>query len=821
MKLLVPFSAVLVVSILSHLCFASDRITPDQPLRSNQTIVSAGGVFELGFFSPANSTNSYVGIWYHNISPRTVVWVANRNNPITNLSSSEFSIWNGTLSLCVQPGVPIWTAEFTASSSTLEAVLQDDGNFWLNDSNFSSSYSSQLPWQSFNYPTDTLLPGQILDSETLAGLISWKSDSDPAQGPYSVPLYRRGTTSFVTFYNNVTMYTIPENKFLTRSPEDTGGYEDVYFTFNSSRGEKTRIVINSNGMVQGLSWVKSAKSWSLNWQEPRDLCQVFSYCGPFGTCDNSSSPLCSCPRGFVPKSLKQWVLGDFSGGCVRKSRLGCMSSGGGNDANGDMFVPGYGLPNLDGQFSIAGLSYSVGNVQQCELICSYSCNCTAYSYQRNKCSIWSGELFNLRTLRKDRYSRSVYLRVAGSGNSDDVSYQNENPDHVRSSRKRIFIGAIVGSVVIGILVSLLGLFLILRRKSMLKAAVNKYGIVAGDDQNNTQLSFYSFKDVSAATDNFSESNKLGEGGFGPVYKGKLSGDQEVAMKRLSKKSGQGLEEFMNELKLIAKLQHTYLVRLLGCCVEREEKILIYEYMPNRSLDKFLFGSSDQAKLNWGQRVKIAEGVAQGLLYIHKYSRLKVIHRDMKASNVLLDAAMNPKISDFGMARIFGIDQDEANTNRIVGTYGYMSPEYAIYGQFSEKSDVFSFGVLLLEIVSGKRNKDFYHEEIPFSLLCWVWELWKEGKPEELIDPAVKNRPCCNPTEAVKFIHVGLLCVQDAPTDRPTMSSVTQMLSSNDSQSFPSPGEPAFITRRAAAETNDQVAVNCSNNQITMSLPTGR
>ncbi|CAI0550201.1 unnamed protein product [Linum tenue] len=322
---------------------------------------------------------------------------------------------------------------------------------------------------------------------------------------------------------------------------------------------------------------------------------------------------------------------------------------------------------------------------------------------------------------------------------------------------------------------------------------NKYGIGGGDGQNNdTQLSFSSLKDVLVATDNFSEANKLGEGGFGPVYKGKLSGDQEVAMKRLSKKSGQGLEEFMNELRLIAKLQHTYLVRLLGCCVERDEKILIYEYMPNRSLDKFLFDS-----------------------------RLKVIHRDLKASNVLLDAAMNPKISDFGMARIFGIDQAEANTNRIVGTYGYMSPEYAFYGQFSEKSDVFSYGVLLLEIVSGRRNTDFYDPEIPFSLVCWAWELWKKGKPEGLIDPAVKDT-CVNHVEAVKFIHVGLLCVQEVPGDRPTMSSVAQMLSSSDSQSFPLPGEPAFNTRRAVVvvESGDQVRVNCSN-QLTMSLPTGR
>ncbi|CAN1783541.1 Receptor-like serine/threonine-protein kinase SD1-8 [Linum perenne] len=800
MELRVHFFTLFLLYIHSGLCLAGDRITPGQPLLSNQTLVSAAGVFELGFFSPGNSKNSYLGIWYHNVSPATVVWVLNRNTPIADSSSSELSITNGTLFLFRASGVSIWAADFAAPSSPAEAVLQDDGNFVLIDSN---SSSVAILWESFDYPTDTLLPGQKLE---FTSLISWNSESDPAYGAYSLQLDPKGTIQYVTLYNNnSTMYSIPGRELMNND------------SYTENGDGVSRIVINSKGMVQGLSWVEGSKIWSLKWQEPRDQCQVFSYCGPFGSCDISTSPMCSCPTGFAPKS-EEWRLGDFSEGCLRKSRLGCKNSEG-NDNNGDMFVPGFGLPDKGGQLSVGGLRYSVGSAQQCESVCSYSCNCTAYSYQANGCSIWSGELFNLRALRKDQYNQSVYIRIAAS----------VKPDDVRSSRNRVVIGAIVGSVVISILVIILSLFLIFRRNRRREEAVkmaeiekNKYGIGEGDEHDNTQLSFFSFKDVLTATDNFSESNKLGEGGFGPVYKGKLSGDQEVAMKRLSKKSGQGLEEFMNELKLIAKLQHTYLVRLLGCCVEREEKILIYEYMPNRSLDKFLFGSSDKAKLDWGQRVKIAEGVAQGLLYIHKYSRLKIIHRDMKASNVLLDAAMNPKISDFGMARIFGIDQDEANTNHIVGTYGYMSPEYAFYGQFSEKSDVFSFGVLLLEIVSGKRNKDFYHNEIPYSLLCWVWEIWKEGKPEELIDPIVKNSTCCNLTEAVKLIHVGLLCVQEAPIDRPTMSSVTQMLSSNDSQSFPTPGEPSFTTRRAAAaENSDQVPVNCSNNQVTMSLPTGR
>ncbi|CAI0550335.1 unnamed protein product [Linum tenue] len=822
LKLLVFQYATSLLFLLFHLCLAADRVTPDQPLLSNQTIVSAGGVFELGFFSPGNSTNSYLGIWYSKIPLQTVVWVANRNTPIPDRSSSALTISNGTLLLFRESGVPIWAASVSSISSesppALEAVLHDNGNFVLID----SSSSPPPLWQSFDYPTDTLLPGAKLGRNKLTNeftsLTSWNNASDPAPGAYSLQLDPKGTIQFVTLYKNLTSATTIPGAELMNNNSYTENDRELYFTFNgssSSGGAKSRILLDSKGIVQGFSWVDSTSKWSLIWQEPRDQCRVFAFCGAFGSCDIASSPPCSCLTGFVPKSPQAWSLRDYSDGCVRKFPLGCETSEG--DKKNDRFVEGYELPDKGGQLSVGGSSYSVGSAQQCESICSYSCSCTAYAYQANVCSIWSGELFNLLKLQNDRYSQPVYTRLA--------ALENETLGSRSNLKRKLLIGfgAAVGSI--AILVIVVALVSITRRNRRKRKAAknymaeiekNKYGIGGGDGQNNdTQLSFSSLKDVLVATDNFSEANKLGEGGFGPVYKGKLSGDQEVAMKRLSKKSGQGLEEFMNELRLIAKLQHTYLVRLLGCCVERDEKILIYEYMPNRSLDKFLFGSSEKATLDWAVRVKIAEGVAQGLLYIHKYSRLKVIHRDLKASNVLLDAAMNPKISDFGMARIFGIDQAEANTNRIVGTYGYMSPEYAFYGQFSEKSDVFSYGVLLLEIVSGRRNTDFYDPEIPFSLVCW-------GKPEGLIDPAVKDT-CVNHVEAVKFIHVGLLCVQEVPGDRPTMSSVAQMLSSSDSQSFPLPGEPAFNTRRAVAvvESGDQVRVNCSNNQLTMSLPIGR
>ncbi|TKY51088.1 Cysteine-rich receptor protein kinase 25 [Spatholobus suberectus] len=225
--------------------------------------------------------------------------------------------------------------------------------------------------------------------------------------------------------------------------------------------------------------------------------------------------------------------------------------------------------------------------------------------------------------------------------------------------------------------------------------------------------------IEAATNKFSEERRIGKGGYGEVYKGILPDGEEIAVKRLSTNSRQGVEEFKNEVLLIAKLQHKNLVRLIGFCQEDKEKILIYEYVPNRSLDHFLFDPQKRRQLTWSERYKIIKGIARGILYLHEDSRLKIIHRDIKPSNVLLDNGINPKISDFGMARMVATDQIQGCTNRVVGTYGYMSPEYAMHGQFSEKSDVFSFGVMVLEIISGKKNSCSFESCRVDDLLSYV------------------------------------------------------------------------------------------------------
>ncbi|CAN6348142.1 unnamed protein product [Urochloa humidicola] len=334
----------------------------------------------------------------------------------------------------------------------------------------------------------------------------------------------------------------------------------------------------------------------------------------------------------------------------------------------------------------------------------------------------------------------------------------------------------------------------------------------------SEFKIYEFSQILVATDNFFEENKLGQGGFGPVYKGQFPDGLEIAVKRLASHSGQGLTEFKNEIQLIAKLQHTNLVRLMGCCCQGEEKMLVYEYLPNKSLDFFIFDETRRTLLDWNRRLAIIEGISQGLIYLHKHSRLRVIHRDLKASNILLDREMNAKISDFGLAKIFSTDDTAGNTRRIVGTYGYMAPEYASEGLFSVKSDVFSFGVLILEIISGKKTSNFHGYGDFISLLGYAWQLWKDGLWLQIVDTTLVTK--VHTQEMMKCINIALLCVQENAADRPTMSNVVSMLSS-ESTTLPEPKHPAYFHIRVETEEVSIVIEPSSLNNVTMSALDGR
>uniref|UniRef100_A0A0E0LLP5 Serine/threonine-protein kinase n=1 Tax=Oryza punctata TaxID=4537 RepID=A0A0E0LLP5_ORYPU len=314
----------------------------------------------------------------------------------------------------------------------------------------------------------------------------------------------------------------------------------------------------------------------------------------------------------------------------------------------------------------------------------------------------------------------------------------------------------------------------------------------------TDSLFIDLSTLRAATGNFSESNRIGGGGFGSVYKGVLPSGEEVAVKRLSMSSGQGIEELKNELVLVAKLQQKNLVRLVGVCLQEHEKLLVYEYMPNRSIDTILFDLEKRKELDWGKRFRIINGIARALQYLHEDSQLRIIHRDLKASNVLLDSDYTPKVSDFGLARLFGGDQTREVTSHVVGTYGYMAPEYAMRGHYSVKSDVFSFGILMIEIVTGKRSSGSYSFDQSYDLLSLVWEHWTMGTILEMMDPSLTSHAPRD--QMLKCVHIGLLCVQDNPADRPMMSTVNIMLSSN-TVSLQSPSKPSFFIPRSATDSN--------------------
>uniref|UniRef100_A0ACD6ASU6 Uncharacterized protein n=1 Tax=Avena sativa TaxID=4498 RepID=A0ACD6ASU6_AVESA len=357
-------------------------------------------------------------------------------------------------------------------------------------------------------------------------------------------------------------------------------------------------------------------------------------------------------------------------------------------------------------------------------------------------------------LRESPSGRGFLLRLRGKG---------------RSSKRAVVLSAALS---VGALLLLLSMLVCLYTQRRRKRA----NMAARDDAGEEESGRYVFPEqftlplLRAATGNFAAENKLGEGGFGQVFKGILPDGQEIAVKRLSQSSSQGFHELRNELLLAAKLLHRNLVRLHGACLEEREKLLVYEYMPNRSLDTVLFDNGRPRRrrgLDWGKRYGIISGIARGLLYLHEESRLRVIHRDLKPSNVLLDGDMIPKISDFGLARAFRGDQSRDVTKRAAGTLGYMSPEYAYSGHVSAKSDMYSFGIIVLEIVTGRRNTGPPCQDADGSttnLLSDVWEKWRAGKAAEIADASLgAHYPR---SEMLSCVHIGLLCVQKKPAMRP-------------------------------------------------------
>ncbi|XP_058209731.1 probable leucine-rich repeat receptor-like serine/threonine-protein kinase At3g14840 isoform X12 [Rhododendron vialii] len=394
----------------------------------------------------------------------------------------------------------------------------------------------------------------------------------------------------------------------------------------------------------------------------------------------------------------------------------------------------------------------------------------------------------------------------------------DNPDY-KPPPKGISAGAVVGIVAAAAFVIILLLGILWWRGFLIRKDTMDQDLKGLD----LQTGSFTLRQIKAATDNFDEANKIGEGGFGSVYKGLLSDGTVIAVKQLSSKSKQGNREFVNEIGMISALQHPHLVKLYGCCIEGNQLLLVYEYMENNSLARALFGPEEcQLQLDWPTRYKICIGIARGLAYLHEESRLKIVHRDIKATNVLLDKNLNPKISDFGLAKLDEEDDTHIST-RIAGTYGYMAPEYAMRGYLTDKADVYSFEIVALEIVSGRSNTSYRTKEYCLYLLDWALILKQKGNMMELVDPKLGSD--FNKIEVTVMINVALMCTNMSPAVRPAMSSVVSMLEGRtvpETSSIPDPdaSNEQMKLKGMMIELQKSLETDTSEGQIQIVPPDG-
>ncbi|PAN38101.1 hypothetical protein PAHAL_7G147200 [Panicum hallii] len=639
---------------------ATDTLSRGRSLAGDKRLVSSNGKFALGFFQvgskPSNNTfnSSYLGIWFHKVPKPTPVWSANGEHPISNLVSPELMISGDSNLAILARDTIIWSTQANITANSTVAVLLASGNLVLR----SSSNSSDIFWQSFDYPTDTLLPGAKFGRNKVTGLnrriVSRRNLDDQAPGVYSNSLCLDGSI-----------------RLSWKSSTE-------YWSSGS-----VRCLWSMEGAHMGHThdWVTFSYS-------PRNQCDVYAVCGAFTICSNKANPLCYCMKGFSIRSPDDWELEDRNSGCIRNTPLGCNGS--------DKSTKG-------------------------------------------GCSIWLDELINVTA---DDNGEILYLRLAAK---EVQSWKGQKH------------GTII-SVSVGVsIVALVFIFLFVIWRSWKRSSPQM-----DNDQGGIGITAFRYVDMKRTTKNFTE--KLGDGGFGSVFKGCLSDSVAIAVKRLDG-ARQGEKQFRSEVSSIGIIQNVNLVKLIGFCCEGDRRLLVYEYMPNRSLDVHLF-QSHGAVLGWNIRYQIALGVARGLAYLHHSCRDCIIHCDIKPQNILLDASFTPKVA------VCDGKVPREGFSRVVttmrGTIGYLAPEWISGTAITPKVDVYSYGMVLLEIISGRRNsgkESFTDDDHARYFPVQVMDKLLNGGIGSLVDTNVLGD--------VNLDHVE--CIQDNEFDRPTMVEVVKFL----------------------------------------------
>ncbi|XP_051219492.1 G-type lectin S-receptor-like serine/threonine-protein kinase At2g19130 isoform X2 [Lolium perenne] len=705
------------------------------------------------------------------------------------------------------------TQTSSINTSTSAAVLLNTGNLALTE-----SPSDLLVWQSFDYPIDVALPGAKFGRNKVTGFhhqgISRKSLIDPGLGSYSIEiedirgivLKRRNPSVEYWLYESSTALSLnllpilksfldlnPQTKGLINPAYVDNSQEEYYMYTSPDESSSSFVSLDISGQIKLNVWSPANKTWQTIYAQPADACIPPATCGPFTVCSSNLHPSCDCMKSFSRKSPQDWEFDDRTGGCIRNTPLQCSTRDKNITSSTDVFHPigQVALPYKPRSIDVATTK------SKCEEACLSSCSCTAYSYNNSICSVWHGELL------------SVNLNNGIDNTSEDVLYlrlaaKDLLPSLTKSKRKPNVVVVTAASMIgFGLLVLML-LLLIWRNKFQWCALLPLF---YGNQASAGGIIAFRYTDLVRATKKFSE--KLGGGGFGSVYKGVLSDSETtIAVKKLDGAS-QGEKQFRAEVSSVGLIQHINLVKLIGFCCEGNHRLLVYEHMLNGSLDSHLFKKSNNAVvLSWNTRFQIILGVARGLSYLHQSCHECIIHCDVKPENILVDASFVPKVADFGLAAFVGRDFSRILTT-FRGTVGYLAPEWLTGVAITSKVDVYGFGMVLMEIISGRRNSSpemsnnttssCRSDDVEYFPVQAINKL-HGGDVGSLVDPQLHGD--FNLEEAEMVCKVACWCIQDNELDRPTMDEVVRVLEGLQKVEMPPiPRLLAAIAERSGAATS--------------------
>ncbi|WVZ69338.1 hypothetical protein U9M48_018138 [Paspalum notatum var. saurae] len=745
-------------------------------------LVSPDTIFSCGFYSPGEGTNAYYfSIWFTHSSDSTVVWTANPGSPVNGHGSKISFNREGNLLLTDVNGTTVWESKTNWGKDTSVALL-NSGNLVVRAS------TGQVLWQSFDSPTDTLLPSQPLRRDTKLISRSSFDKVDSQSGCHQ--LYFDNDNVLRLLYNG------PDITSIYWPSPDYNAIQNGRTRFNSSKiavlddegifsssdgfrmiasdsgfGIKRRITINNDGNFRMYSLNAANGNWTVTGEGVLQMCYVHGLCGENGICEYSHPQgfKCTCPSGYEMTDTENW-----SKGCSPAFSMNC-----GQPREDFTFIK---IPHGDFYGSDLTSNKSI-SFEECMSICLHSCLCLSFTYKAGeglcytKDRLYNGQVYPY--FPGDSYvklpkeiapisSASKHSSLTCSPKNNKVMLVSEDA-YMKKTDKIKWIYFYVFAAILGaveLLFIMTGWYFLFKMHSIPKSMEEGYKMIT------SQFRRFTYHELVEATGKFKE--ELGKGGSGTVYRGILGDKKIVAIKKL-KDVRQGEEEFWAEVTLIGRINHINLVRMWGFCSEGKHRLLVYEYVENESLDKYLFSNRrNETVLSWSQRFKIALGTARGLAYLHHECLEWVVHCDVKPENILLTRDFEAKIADFGLSKLSKRDSVSFNVTHMRGTMGYMAPEWALNLPINAKVDVYSYGVVLLEIVTGSRvSSEITIEEIDFmQFVQEVKQMLARGGELDMVDARLKGH--FNHEQATVMVKIAVSCLEER-SKRPTMDQIVKDL----------------------------------------------